>query len=496
MSMITIQNLTFSYDGSYDDIFTGVTLQLDTDWKLGLVGRNGTGKTTFLNLLMGKFHYSGIIKSPVAFDYFPFEVPYMSLDTRQVVERIQPDYAPWELCREMATLEIPEETLDRPFDTLSKGEQTKILLAILFLKEEHFLLIDEPTNHLDAYGREIIGRYLNSKRGYILVSHDRTLLDRCVDHVLAINRTTIEIQQGNFSSWWRNKEYRDSFELAEDEKLRKDIGRLGEAAKRTAGWSDKVERTKTGFGAYDHTGNLADKGFIGHKAAKMMQRSKNVENRRKRAVEEKQKLLKNLDRSDTIEVRPVSHKNDMLVRCANLRISYDKKTICDKVTFTVAQGEQVALTGRNGSGKSSLLKLIMGEPISYVGSIVLAYGLKISYVPQDTSFLTGTLADYAEVCGVEESLFKAMLVKLGFSQVQFGKNMEDFSGGQKKKVLIAKSLCDRAHLYVWDEPFNFVDVISRMQIEQMLLDQRPTMIFVEHDQMFIDKVATKRIDLG
>lgn len=126
----------------------------------------------------------------------------------------------------------------------------------------------------------------------------------------------------------------------------------------------------------------------------------------------------------------------------------------------------------------------------------LAYGLEISYVPQDTSFLRGTLSDYAETCGVEEPLFKAMLAKLGFSQTQFGKSMEDFSGGQKKKVLIAKSLCDRAHLYVWDEPFNFVDVISRMQIERMLLDQRPTMIFVEHDQMFIDKVATKRIELG
>lgn len=362
--MITIQNLTFAYDGSYDDIFSDVTLQLDTDWRLGLVGRNGTGKTTFLNLLLGRYRYFGTIKSPVGFDYFPFDVPDMHQNTRQVVETIQPDYAPWELCRELAALEVPEETLNRPFDTLSKGEQTKILLAVLFLKGERFLLIDEPTNHLDAYGRELIGRYLKSKRGFILVSHDRKLLDQCVDHILSINRTTIEIQQGNFSSWWRNKEYQDQFELAEDEKLRKDIGRLSEAAKRTASWSDKVERTKTGFGAYDHTGNLADKGFIGHKAAKMMQRAKNVETRKNKAVEEKQKLLKNLERSDTLEVRPILHKNDILVNGSNLRIFYGKKTVCDRVTFTVARGEQVALVGKNGSGKSSILKLIMGESIS------------------------------------------------------------------------------------------------------------------------------------
>ena len=495
MSMITIQNLTFAYDGSYDDIFTEVTLQLDTDWKLGFIGRNGKGKTTFLNLLMGKYTYSGTIKSPVEFDYFPFPVPDMTLDTRQVVETIHPDFASWELCRELAMLEVPEETLDRPFGTLSKGEQTKVLLAVLFLRENSFLLIDEPTNHLDTYGREVIGRYLNSKKGFILVSHDRRLLDMCVDHVLSINRTTIEIQQGNFSSWWTNKEYRDQFELAENEKLRKDIGRLAETAKRSSKWSDKVERTKTGFGAYDQNGNLADKGYISHKSAKMMQRAKNAENRKNKAVEEKQKLLKDMDKSDTLEVKPISHKNDILVSCSNLCICYGEKVVCNGVTFTVGKGEQVALVGKNGSGKSSLLKLIMGEPISYAGSLSLAYGLQLSYVPQDTSFLKGTLTEFAENCGMEESLFKAMLAKLGFSKIQFGKRMEDFSGGQKKKVLIAKSLCDRAHLYVWDEPFNFVDVISRMQIEQMILAQKPTMIFVEHDQTFIDKVATKRVEL-
>ena len=119
----------------------------------------------------------------------------------------------------------------------------------------------------------------------------------------------------------------------------------------------------------------------------------------------------------------------------------------------------------------------------------------ISYVPQDTSHLRGTLSEFAEGNGIDESLFKAILRKMDFERVQFEKNMEDFSGGQKKKVLIAKSLCEQAHLYVWDEPLNFIDVYSRIQIEQLILEFAPTMLLVEHDSAFTDAIATHIVKL-
>ena len=122
-------------------------------------------------------------------------------------------------------------------------------------------------------------------------------------------------------------------------------------------------------------------------------------------------------------------------------------------------------------------------------------GLRISYVPQDTSYLTGTLEEFAEKNNLEESLFKTVLRKMDFERVQFEKDMKEFSGGQKKKVLIAKSLCERAHLYVWDEPLNFIDVYSRMQIEQLIEKFSPTMLLVEHDMAFRDAVATKVIEI-
>ena len=119
----------------------------------------------------------------------------------------------------------------------------------------------------------------------------------------------------------------------------------------------------------------------------------------------------------------------------------------------------------------------------------------ISYVPQDASFLRGNLSDYAEQQNIDETLFKTILRKLGFERVQFEKDMTDYSSGQKKKVLLAGSLCQQAHLYVWDEPLNYIDVWSRIQIETLLETYRPTMIFVEHDGAFRRHIATKTVVL-
>ena len=133
--------------------------------------------------------------------------------------------------------------------------------------------------------------------------------------------------------------------------------------------------------------------------------------------------------------------------------------------------------------------------MTYTGTVTRLPGLTISYVPQDTSFLRGSLRDYARECGVDETLLLAILRKLDFPRVQFEKDMADWSEGQKKKALIAKSLCESAHLYIWDEPLNYIDVWSRMQVEELLLKFRPTMLFVEHDSAFRRKVATQVVKL-
>lgn len=493
MAMIQVSGLTFAYAGSYDNIFEDVSFQVDTDWKLGFIGRNGRGKTTFLRLLMGAYPYQGNISASVQFDYFPPDVADDTLDTWEVVDQVC-GCELWELQRELNLLEVDDGVLYRPFDTLSGGEQGKVLLAAMFLKEGNFPLIDEPTNHLDTHARQVLAAYLKkSRKGFILVSHDRAFVDACVDHVLSINRAGIEVQQGNFSSWKMNRDRQDGFERVQDDKLRKDIKRLEAASRRTANWSDKVEKSKKGQKV---AGLKPDRGHVGAMAAKMMKRSKVTEAHRERAVEEKGKLLKNVEESDVLFLRPLRHHSDLLVRAEDLSVAYGGRTVFEGLSFTVRRDARVALAGRNGCGKSSVLKLIAGEDgIEHTGVLQLASGLKISYVPQDTSFLRGGLDDFIVESGADMSLFKAILRKLDFARVQFEKDMAGYSAGQKKKVLLARSFCTEAHLYVWDEPLNYIDVLSRMQVEEAILRSDATMLFVEHDIAFVEDVATKVVEI-
>lgn len=492
MSQIKISNLTFGYEGSVDNIFENVSFEIDTDWKLGFIGRNGRGKTTFLNLLLGKYPFQGTITHSADFSYFPFEVGDASMLTQDVVAEIAPDQPQWELMRECSLLKVDNGVLDRPFGTLSNGEQTKVLLAALFCRKNNFLLIDEPTNHLDIHGRELVSRYLDRKKGFILVSHDRSFLDACVDHILSINKTNIEVVKGNFSTWFHDKELHDNFELAENDKLEKEIKRLEKAAKEKAVWSDKVEKTKY---ATRNSGLRPDRGYIGHQSAKLMKRSKVIESRHQSAITEKSKLLKNIESSEPLKISQPAFYKSRLVSLKNVTVFYGAHAVCRDISFDIETGDRVCISGSNGSGKSSILKLICGERILYRGELSVGSGLIISYVPQSTSFLKGNLSDFARTSELNESLFKAILRKLDFSREQFGKDMSDFSGGQKKKVLIAKSLCEKAHLYIWDEPLNYIDIISRMQIEKLLLEFKPTILFVEHDNLFCKNVATKTICL-
>lgn len=518
MPTIQIKNITFTYNGSYNPVFDQVSFNLDTAWKLGFTGRNGRGKTTFLRLLSGEHlgmgTLTGRIEHNTVVDHFPFAIQNPKGLTYEVVDGINPHYEHWALVKELNLLELDEEVLYRGYDTLSHGERTKVQLAVLFLRSDHFLLIDEPTNHLDARGRACVAAYLNKKRGYIIVSHDRVFLDGCIDHVLSINKTKIEIHQGNFSTYMADKARQDAFELAENAKLETSIRVLGEAVKRTAGWSDSLEATKFG-------GGPVDRGFIGAKSAKMMKRAIAIEKRRERAMDEKQLLLHDIEAQQPLELKVLmpgsvykSGNRRPMISGVDLGVTYGQcsgqgevqsaqiqdtgaqgaQVVLAGVSLAVYWGERIAITGGNGSGKSTLLKVLMGE-LPCQGYVHVDKGFAISYVSQDTAMLAGSLRDYIKGRGIDEGLFKSMLHKLDFSAEQFERPMSQFSAGQKKKVLLAASICDRAHLYIWDEPLNYIDVISRIQIEDMILKYQPTMIFVEHDQAFVNRVATRIVEL-
>ena len=222
-------------------------------------------------------------------------------------------------------------------------------------------------------------------------------------------------------------------------------------------------------------------------------------------IEEKEGLLQDIEKSIDLKVVPLKHHKEVLIRVRDLSLRYEDSPnpLFENLRFQINQGDRVVLRGDNGCGKTSIIKAIFqkanpsdtSDNLLIDGTLDVASGLKISYINQDTSFLSGTLKDYCEKNGFEESLFLAILSNMDVNRTQFSKNMEDFSEGQKKKVLVASSLITPAHLYIWDEPLNYIDVFSRMQIEKLILDFKPTMLIVEHDVRFQEKVATDIINI-
>ena len=481
---LSIRDLTFAYPGG-ERVFEHLNLNLDTGWRLGVIGRNGRGKTTLLRLMMGYMSFEGAIDLPLEAAYFPYEVPDASLPALDVLRKAAPRAQEWRILREWQLLGIGEEALDRPFATLSRGEQTKALFA----REDAYPLIDEPTNHLDAHGRELVARYLRRKDGFLLVSHDRAFLNGCVDHVLALNRSDAWVMQGNYDAWQDRFDRQNAWEQARNEDLRRDIARLEESARRAVKWGERCERGK--FQVSPSEAAAVDRFYVGARSAALMKRSTSTQRRRERAVEERRGLLHNVERVGELRLTVLRHPKETLVRVEEGVVRYDGRVVCEGLRFDIRRGDRVALTGPNGAGKSSVLRALCGAGGALEGKVSLASGLVVSYVPQEAEGLCGGMRDFIQRNGLDETLFKAILRNMDMSREHFDQDLSELSQGQKKKLLLARSLCTPAHLYLWDEPLNYIDVLSRRQVENLILRYAPTLLVVEHDARFLETVCTR-----
>ena len=307
------------------------------------------------------------------------------------------------------------------------------------------------------------------------------------------NKANTYVMQGNYDTFEARLNGENEAEAARNETLRKEIKQLEAAARKTAEWSNRAEENKRHADKSFY--GKVDRGFLGAASERMMKRSKASLVRQERAIEEKQTLLKNVEQVGTLRMTTLPHPKDVLISVENGAVRYGNRTVCENVRFTLRQGERLALIGANGCGKSSILKGILGESDALTGSIRIASGVTFSSVRQRVDDLRGSLRDFIRDAQVDETLFKAILRNMDCPRELFDHDLQEMSQGQRKKILLARSLCEPAHVFVWDEPLNYIDVFSRVQLETLIRQYQPTMLLVEHDRVFVERVATGVVEV-
>lgn len=501
MSLIKAENINFSYYSSLAPVFSGLTFTADCSWKTALVGGNGSGKTTLFKILCGEERAGGRLVADVRFSRFPFDVS--DDETVSDLSATCGEGGGWKFLRELTLLGLDEDILYRPFGTLSGGERTKAMLAALFCSE-NFPLIDEPTDSLDIVGRRRLAEYLKTKRGYIVASHDRAFLNACTDHTLHLSDGKAELICGNYSVWKEESDRRAAYNAQKKQRLETEAERMFAAADRTKVWANRAEREKFGV---QKSGLKADRGFVSASAARVMKRSKTAAQRRTEAAEEAKRLASLIPSGAAkLSFPPLICRKQCVLSLTNCNVFAGGVRVIEAFSLNALRGERIALTGANGCGKSTLLKAIAraaggfpenafdfscaaADPAPDTGGVV------VSYVSQACEDVRGTPAEYAAEWKIEEPAFKSMLAKLGFANTDWNRDMSLLSTGQRKKAALARSLLTPAHLYVWDEPFNYLDVTAREAVEEAVLNSSPAIIFVEHDEEFVVRAATKVIKL-
>ena len=447
------------------------------------------GKSTLFGLLQGRWPFQGQTLTEAQFRVFPAEVKDGWQTGWPIAQQLCPGMERWQLEKQLHQLYMRPETIWQPWDTLSPGMQTKLQLAALMLAEG-CLLIDEPTNHLDSGGRRILADFLRrSRNGYFLISHDRDFLSACTDHTLALLPGGPMLVAGGYEEYQRQKARIDHEKQEKSEKLARDIGRLQKSARRTEQWSHKAETAKKGQGKNSAGGLRPDRGYLGHKTAKIMQQSKNIQTRRQCAINEKSRLLQDVDRVQALCLHPLAWGKRSVLRLEQAQ-PFRSGAPVDLVLYS---SQRVAVEGANGAGKTSLLQMAAGQ-LSGKGLASAAQGAVVSVMSQTVHQMQGQLTELCAAHKIDPTRLFSILQKLYLPRELFERDLASYSDGQKK-VLLAASLCCPTHLYIWDEPLNYIDLPSREQVEQMILQAQPTMLFVEHDKAFVRAVATAQIKL-
>ena len=507
---ISVSNLVKEFEVGHK-ILDGLTFQVDTGERVGLLGPNGCGKTTLLRILTGVMDYDegdvviapgkrmGLISQiPVypagytvedvlatAFEPLREMEREMAALAEQMGEGTDPALlarydkltAAFEAAGGYETdtktnkvcngLTIPQSMREQLFDKLSGGEKTRVNLARLILEDTDILLLDEPTNHLDLRATEWLEEYLDKFKGTVLtVSHDRYFLDKVVNRIVEIQGGKAEFYSGNYSFYVVEKERRYEEKLRQYEKEQAKIEQLEKAAEQMRIWA---------YSGMDKT----------FKRVKSME--KRIE--RMRTTDRPTK-----ERKMEVRFGEREFRGDEVLTIKGLTKSFGDRTLFSNLGLEVAGGERIALLGDNGSGKTTLLKILLGEEEPDTGKVRMGPTVKVGYLPQHVHFdhpernLVDTLI-YEQDCTAQTA--RNRLAAFKFRGEDVFKPVSALSGGEQSRLRLCMLMDEKINLLILDEPTNHLDIQSREWIEEAVEEYEGNLLFVSHDRYFIERFASR-----
>jgi ATP-binding cassette, subfamily F, member 3 len=388
----------------------------------------------------------------------------------------------------LAGLGLPEALWERGVSELSAGQRVRLALARLLLEEHDLVLFDEPTNHLDLPAREWLEKHLaGMDAAYVVASHDRCFLDAVSTKVAHLDRGELSVYPGDYTAFRRQLDQAEQEgwrRYEKDQKLAKKLRRQAQDYQR---WSDAGEKKKRG---------AADKGFMGHKAAKLMKRSLAARRRMEEAAENA-RTEKPFEKN-AVKIEFGSTKGRSLVRAEDLVVGYsERQALTGKLSFEVTAGDRVAVLGPNGSGKTALLRTVLGEIPALSGDLRLAPSAKVGYFDQDTRSVPpeDTALEAVSRTGRDETLVRTVMGRMGVRRGTVNKEAAKLSSGERAKVVMAGVILGDNNLLVLDEPTNYLDIETQDVLLEALEDFPGGVLFVSHDRYFVERLATETLTL-
>lgn len=521
MIEIELNNIIKNY--GLKNVLNGMNLTLKTGEKAALIGCNGAGKSTVFKIIMKQESISsgtisirknatiGMLKQIYEYEetnpnvytflqrsfehFFELETKLKKLENEMSYEKddekisellqkygnVQQKYIQMggydiqekfnKIC---SGLQINEKMLNQNYNDLSGGEKTIVNLGALLLKEPSILLLDEPTNHLDMEKLEWLEKFLKEYKGTILmVSHDRYFLDKVATKTILLENGKEKIYFGNYSYFLKEDEKRTLAEFENYKNQQKMIKKMKESIK-----------TLRKFG------ELAKNEMFFKRAKSIEKKLAKIEQLPQ--VDLEQKTLLNFK----LNIDSRSGKDVVIIN--NLNKNFESKNIFENANLQIHYGEKIALIGKNGTGKSTLLKIIMNEDCEYTGEIKIGQSVNIGYIPQEINFEDDNqtiLNFFEQFDNRNETEIRTSLAKYMFRGNDVFKKVSSLSGGEKVRLILAKLLKQNINFLILDEPTNHIDIETRELLEEAIKEYSGTVLFVSHDRYFINNLAERIVEV-